>query len=517
MNPVGTDQQRQGSPEAEVEGPPPAGSRFGAPSGDADALGSDRRGYTLRRVLALSDLAALLGAYVLMLAVQEIVVRPGLSSGDFVVFLVLLPGWFLLAHLLGLYHQSGRRIDHSIVDDIGPIFVVTTVWSWFFLYALAAVRSGANELLPIGELWLFAILLPIGFRAIVHWFATSRPWFQQRTLVVGAPGDVERVITRIQRHPECGLDIVKVARVDHGVVRLDEADNGAPSPPGGDESPRYSLSDVIELAGEAKVDRVVVTAWPDLTGRTELLRTLVEAGVHVDLVSGEPEALTSSGVLHHLEGLPMLAISPVRITQVSQWVKRALDIFLAAGALILLSPLLAYIAVRIKLDSPGPVLFRQRRAGRGSSWFDVLKFRTMVVDADDRKGDVAEMNMHGNGRDAMFKVHDDPRVTRFGAWLRRWSLDELPQLWNVLKGEMSMVGPRPLIPEEARMIDGHYLARLAMRPGITGAWQTQGRSDIPFEEMLKLDYTYAMTWTLREDVRLMLRTVSAVARARGAY
>jgi lipopolysaccharide/colanic/teichoic acid biosynthesis glycosyltransferase len=142
----------------------------------------------------------------------------------------------------------------------------------------------------------------------------------------------------------------------------------------------------------------------------------------------------------------------------------------------------------------------------------------MVADADSRLAEVSELSLHGNGRDAgMFKAADDPRVTAFGSWLRRWSIDELPQLWNVIRGDMSLVGPRPLPVNEDRRIGEDFHARYEVRPGITGPWQVLGRSDIPFEDMVRLDYTYVMNWSLTEDVKVLVRTVSAVFQRRGAY
>ena len=479
----------------------------------------DRRGYVLRRVLAVGDLAALGGAFLVIVSIQSLLERPLWTGTDLAIFLGSLPIWFLLAYLTGLYHESERRIDHSTADDVAPVFHTTTVWAWTLLLALAVLRSGPNEVFPVALLWIVAIVLLIAVRALSRWSSRRRPWFRQQVLLVGRSDDVERVAARLRRHREFGLDIV-------GDLRLGVP--GAPLNGGGEPAAESRLIDldeaetlsarVIATVEQAGVGRVIIAGWPDLGGRTELLRALVAGGVHVDLVSGEPEALVSSGILHHVEGLPMLAVSPPRLTRTSLFLKRVVDLALSAALLAIMLPFLGFIAIRIKAGSRGPILFRQHRVGLMGRPFDVLKFRTMEADADQRKDEVAALNMHGNGDDAsMFKVPGDPRVTRCGAWLRRWSLDELPQLWNVLRGQMSLVGPRPLIPEEAGLVEGHYLARLAMRPGMTGPWQTQGRSDIPFEDMLKLDYTYAMTWTLREDARIMLRTMSAVVRARGAY
>lgn len=198
--------------------------------------------------------------------------------------------------------------------------------------------------------------------------------------------------------------------------------------------------------------------------------------------------------------------------------KRGLDLLIGTLTLIALAPVYAICAIAIKLDSPGPVLFRQRRIGRDDQAFEVFKFRSMYEDADSRKDEVASLNFHGGGNDnGMFKVREDPRITRVGAFLRRYSLDEMPQLFNILRGEMSFVGPRPLIETEDRQIEGRFRRRLSLAPGLTGLWQAHGRSDIPFEQMVNLDYLYVTNWSLWLDVKLVIRTVSAVLRGNGAY
>ena len=180
---------------------------------------------------------------------------------------------------------------------------------------------------------------------------------------------------------------------------------------------------------------------------------------------------------------------------------------------MVLSPLLAFCALRIRMTSPG-LPFKQSRIGRDGQAFDVFKFRTMYQDADQRKHELEALNDRDDG---MFKITDDPRITPFGAKLRRSSLDELPQLFNVLRGEMSLVGPRPLIESEASLVADHYVMRFHVKPGITGPWQVLGRSDIPFEKMIKLDYAYVVSWSIGEDLRLLVRTASAMMHGRGAY
>jgi lipopolysaccharide/colanic/teichoic acid biosynthesis glycosyltransferase len=194
--------------------------------------------------------------------------------------------------------------------------------------------------------------------------------------------------------------------------------------------------------------------------------------------------------------------------------KRALDLVVTTLGLVLLGPVLALFALLIRLDSPGPALFWQARVGGGGRIFRMAKFRTMCRDAEERKCEFVHLNRHAlPGGDArMFKIDRDPRVTRVGAFLRKYSLDELPQLINVLKGEMSLVGPRPLIAEEAQHVCDWALRRLDLKPGMTGLWQVLGRSAIPFEEMVRLDYLYVTSWSLWRDCLLLLRTLPVVVR-----
>jgi lipopolysaccharide/colanic/teichoic acid biosynthesis glycosyltransferase len=202
----------------------------------------------------------------------------------------------------------------------------------------------------------------------------------------------------------------------------------------------------------------------------------------------------------------MLGLPPVRLSRSSRLIKRSVDVIGAGAGLLVLAPMFAMVALLIKRDSSGPVFFRQVRMGSNDKCFRIFKFRTMAVDADVRKHEVAHLNKHLNGDPRMFKIDDDPRVTRLGRWLRRYSVDELPQLINVLLGEMSLVGPRPLILDEHRHVDDWATRRLELRPGITGLWQVLGRDDIGFDEMVRLDYLYVTTWSLGRDLALLART-----------
>jgi lipopolysaccharide/colanic/teichoic acid biosynthesis glycosyltransferase len=208
----------------------------------------------------------------------------------------------------------------------------------------------------------------------------------------------------------------------------------------------------------------------------------------------------------------VLGINPPVLPRTSRYLKRSLDVLVSAGVLLLAAPLMILIALAIKVESRGPVLFKQRRIGKGGRPLQVLKFRTMVVGAEQQ----TQMLMADSQHSGWLKLENDPRVTRVGRMLRRLSLDELPQLWNILRGEMSLVGPRPLIESEDRQVDGWARSRLELTPGLTGLWQVLGRTNIPFDEMVKLDYLYVTNWSLWTDIRLILRTFPAVLTRRGA-
>lgn len=447
----------------------------------------------------------------------KLIGRDALGPAEYAVVAILLPAWLALAHVGGLYHASEKRIHHTLASEVGPLFVSISVWSWLVLLGWAVVNDGSTPVVANALLWAGALLFLALFRSAARSWAQQRPWYRQRVYLVGSRTENGRIAKRILRHPDWGLEIAGEIQITDAL--LNEA-IAVDSPLRSEDRPssfRFGGAETLERIQAAAAERVIVAGWSgDLEGRTELVRLLANAGINVDLVAGEPEALVSAAVRHHIEGVALLTVVPPRLTRGTKVLKRGIDVIGAGLGLLLLSPLLAAIAVAIKLDSPGPVFFRQRRIGKDGNPFDVLKFRSMCRDAEQRKTEVADLNRHGDGG-AMFKVEQDPRVTRVGRWLRRFSLDELPQLWDVLKGQMSLVGPRPLIPEEARLLRGHHQERFSVRPGITGPWQTFGRSDIPFEDMVRLDYTYVAAWTLREDLGYLLSTAGAVIKGRGAY
>jgi exopolysaccharide biosynthesis polyprenyl glycosylphosphotransferase len=273
------------------------------------------------------------------------------------------------------------------------------------------------------------------------------------------------------------------------------------------------LSDLTEVASRHGVERIVLAARHlDEGEELQLLRDCRELELKVAFVPHPFEALGQSVEVDEIEGITVLAVNPPVLSLTSRILKRTLDVVGALAGLILFSPVMALTALAIKLDSRGPVLFRQARVGRDGKAFHLLKFRSMFTDAEDRVDELRALSKDPH----WLHLEHDPRITRVGLWLRLTSLDELPQLWNVVKGEMSLVGPRPLVASEDQLILGHERARLKLLPGLTGSWQVLGRTTIPFEEMVSLDYLYVVNWSLWGDLKLIFRTVPVVLRRSGA-
>jgi exopolysaccharide biosynthesis polyprenyl glycosylphosphotransferase len=273
-----------------------------------------------------------------------------------------------------------------------------------------------------------------------------------------------------------------------------------------------SISELDRLVQAYAVDDLII-ALP--AHRREQVTRVLERGFHrrvnVKIVPDLDELLPRRLELQHVAGRHYIGFwSAARIS----WFKRAVDLLLVGAGVLVLLPVFAVIALSIKLDSPGRILYGQTRVGRNGRHFKMLKFRSMCQDADKR---LAELVHQNEATGPLFKIKKDPRITRVGAFLRRWSLDELPQLLNVLKGDMSLVGPRPPLPSEVARYEDWELGRLRALPGLTGLWQVSGRSEVPFHDMVRLDIHYIRNWSIGLDLEILLRTVPAVLTNRGAY
>jgi exopolysaccharide biosynthesis polyprenyl glycosylphosphotransferase len=274
------------------------------------------------------------------------------------------------------------------------------------------------------------------------------------------------------------------------------------------------IADLPRLCAQLDADRIIVAfspaAEPDIA---DVLRQLPPS-VQVSVVPRLFDLVTWRSHIDELHGLPVMDVAPPTIGPAYRVVKRALDLTVSVGIMIVSAPIWLAIAIAIKLTSAGPVLYRQDRRGRGGEAFQINKFRTMRVGADQ---EIQALRPTTDTDGGLFKLREDPRVTKVGGFLRKTSLDELPQLLNVLRGDMSLVGPRPFVPDESDRLDGWAARRFDVRPGLTGLWQVSGRSDLPFEELRRLDYAYVASWSLWWDLKILWQTPGSVLRRHGAY
>jgi exopolysaccharide biosynthesis polyprenyl glycosylphosphotransferase len=470
-----------------------------------------RRGWLVRRALMWADLFGLALAF----GLSELLYAAGPSNLsqfntgiEFVLFFATLPGWLVVAKLYGLYDRDESRANHTTTDDIVGVFHLVTIGAWLLLAGVWATHLASPAFTKVVTFWALAVPLVTLSRVGARALCRRRLSYLQNTIIVGA-GDVGQLVARkILQHPEYGINLV-------GFVD----DQPKERTPGLDQLTLVGSPDELPaIVRELDMERVIVAFSNDSFERTiDLVRSLNDLEVQIDIVPRLFDLVNPSAEIHTLEGIPLLGMPPLHLSRSARLLKRTTDVVLAAAGLVLFAPLFAVIAGLIKLDSRGPVFFRQTRRGSGGNLFQIFKFRTMVDDAEGLKTQLVHLNKHAQpGSDPrMFKIPDDPRITRIGRFLRRSSLDEFPQLINVLKGEMSLVGPRPLILDEDRHVDEWARKRLDLRPGMTGLWQVLGRSDIPFDEMVKLDYLYVTTWSLWQDFRLLFRTIPLVLQGRG--
>jgi exopolysaccharide biosynthesis polyprenyl glycosylphosphotransferase len=466
------------------------------------------RSWLIHRALAGADALALVASFAFAAAATGGNAHDRVAlAGELIIVALSLPIWILSFKIKGLYDNDEDGADYSTIDDVSGVFVVVTVGVWL-LYLFSSVTGLiAPSITRLGTFWLVALVVVPACRVIARKWVRSQVAYIQDVIVVGT-GPVGRLFARkIVAHPEYGLRLVGFVDVDSKPGRTQI----------GDTPVLGSTAELADLVETLAIDRVIVSFTSDSVEETmDLVRSIRDQSVQIDIVPRLFELVGTNSKLHMVEGAPLVGLPPLRLSPSSRLLKRALDLTLSILGLVLVTPLLLVVAVAVKLDTPGPVFFRQVRRGEGSSTFKIFKFRSMVSDADGRKHEVAHLNMHASDDPRMFKVPNDPRTTRVGAFLRRWSIDEIPQLLNVVKGDMSLVGPRPLILAEDQYVVDWARKRLSIKPGVTGLWQVLGRSDIPFDEMTKLDYLYVTNWSLVQDLRLIALTIPALFRTRQA-
>ena len=466
--------------------------------GVEDARGS-QRGSLLGRLLLGADVpAALVGAS----AGAWIGGIP--ADVTFIFMLVVALAWPLVVFCAGLYAVDTLGTWASGIAHFGRLAGVALLVSWP-VAGLASILGAAHAvpaaLTAASTTLLLSLAGRTAARALVHRVDPLR----QRTLVVGSGVVAARFVERLHRHDELGLEPVGLVDDEvHAVPELDLPVLGR-------------LRDLRDVIQRQQIDRVIITFTR--ASHEELLaalRACREERVPVDVVPRLFEFLEGARAIERIGGLPVLSIGAQRLPKSSAIAKRGLDIVCSLLALIVLAPLFFVLAAAIKLESPGPVFFRQPRAGRKGTVFTLFKFRSMYEGADLEKAELEALNEVNDG--VMFKIRDDPRVSAVGRVIRRLSIDELPQLINVLRGDMSLVGPRPLVLPESDALGGSWHARrLDLRPGLTGPWQISGRSDLSVHDMVRLDFQYVTGWSLARDIEIILATVPAVLRGRGAY
>lgn len=472
--------------------------------------GLERRIRLVPRSLMVADLLGLGVAYLVATLFWGEAGAFG-SAREMLVFGATLPCWLVVARLQGLYRADQERADHCTSDDIVKVFYLVTIGVWGLLVASRLVGRTSPSIYALITFWALAIgVLPL-VRTVTRRLCRRSRAYVQNTLILGA-GEVGQLIARkLVKHPEYGLNVVGFIDREPRARRGDLPDHlgilGSPER-------------LVEVVKSLDVERVIIafSNEPEDT-LLGLLRQLRAFPVQIDLVPRLFELVGPHVAVHSVEGLPLLGLPPNHASLIARVLKRTLDITISGLALITLAPLFAYIAIRIRLDSDGPVFFRQTRLGTNMKEFTALKFRTMKVNTDPSIHRAAVRLSSSGSADPddtanMYKLERADAVTGFGRGLRHTSLDELPQLINVLRGDMSLVGPRPCIPYETENFEPHHLERFAMPQGITGLWQVTARANCSFIEALDMDVAYVRGWSLGLDLRLLLRTPLQVLRQR---
>jgi exopolysaccharide biosynthesis polyprenyl glycosylphosphotransferase len=430
----------------------------------------------------------------------------------FVPFRVYLPSVVSVSALLvlvywleGAYrHERGRPfLDEFYIVFRGTLIGIATMIVVVFL----ATPSYYSRLIfgYTGIVTLFVIGAARTVEGGVRAWRHRRGLGVNRVLIVGADEIARSIMRAIVARPELGYQVVGF--VDDDPVKS-QTDIG-----------RYpALGDtnrLPELIVEHDVDEVMITLpWVSHRKIIHLMQQCERRAVRVRIVPDLFQMALSQVVVDHLDGIPLLGIREPALSEWQVVLKRVIDVLISALGLIMLSPVLLLVALALKLDSPGPIIFRQVRVGRGGREFVCFKFRSMCVDAEARLNELREKNESSG---PLFKMRHDPRLTRMGRLLRRTSMDELPQLWNILRGEMSLIGPRPAIPAEVTQYEAWHRRRLEASPGLTGLWQVSGRSNLTFDEMVLLDIYYIENWSPVLDLQIMLKTIPTVILGAGAY
>jgi exopolysaccharide biosynthesis polyprenyl glycosylphosphotransferase len=419
--------------------------------------------------------------------------------------ILLVPAWPLLLRASGAHSERVFGTGSDEYRLVGRAGLLLLALAGFTSYAAALDLSRALVVVALPALVIATTLARFAARCRLR-VLRAEGRCTKRVVVVGRGGAVLELVARVRREHYAGLDVVALCVTPADRDRVAEV---ADVPVGG-------LDDVVSLAAALGADTIAVTSASETAAQylRQLSWQLEGSGIELLVAPGLIEVAGPRLHIRPFEGLPLLSVEQPRFEGWRLMVKGGVDRCVALLALLVLAPVLVIIAVVVRLSSPGPALYRQERVGVRGQSFTMLKFRSMVCDADQRLAEVQGANF-GDG--LLFKAREDPRVTSVGRWLRRFSLDELPQLVNVLNGTMSLVGPRPPLPSEVARYDTSVRRRLLVKPGLTGLWQVSGRSDLPWDEAVRLDLRYVENWSLAADLLILWKTGRAVLSRSGAY
>jgi exopolysaccharide biosynthesis polyprenyl glycosylphosphotransferase len=449
-----------------------------------------------RRSLAFVDV---LGAY-LGLLFAGVVSGQGIIEPRPAVVLIA-PFVVLASKTIGLYDRDESTLRKTTIDELPSILYLSiscTLAIWLGEAILVEAWLGRPEVFALVVSTF--VLITIGRAVARHVVLAVTP--PERCMVVGNAAEATKTAEKLE-----GAGGVKATVVGRVAMRASDRGHAQNATRLGD------VGSIGKVVAKHDVERVIIA--PDGHDQEEILdaiRLVKALGVKVSVLPRLLEVVGSSSTFDEVDGITLLGVRQDGLSKSSVLLKRMVDLVVAVIALIVLAPLFTLLAIAIKLDSRGPVLFRQPRIGRSGRRFEMFKFRSMVRDAEQIKHQLEDKNEVEGG---LFKITDDPRITFTGRFLRKASIDELPQLFNVLMGHMSLVGPRPLVPDEDALIEGWQRRRLAVAPGMTGLWQIFGSSRIPMHDMVKIDYLYGANWSIWLDLKILLRTVPYVIRRRG--
>jgi exopolysaccharide biosynthesis polyprenyl glycosylphosphotransferase len=493
----------------------------GSPEGAAaaafldEAIGGARRVSSRRALVTVcADVIALMIAlFVAVAALPDVSHIPvlGRAVAEFtetrpplLVVATIVPWTVFIMYGYGMYRGSARSINTGVTADALHGLTALSVSAWSVLVIMLIVAGSTDALGFIAVFWGVEVITVPVCRSVARAAFWQSSRLSERTLIIGAGAVGHLLGEKIAKHPEYNIKLV--GYLDDGEPF--ESSRASVPVVGGLED----LNDVIDQYGVTRA--IIAFSRARHQQILDVVRTCGDRGVRVNIVPRLFEILSSQTSMDDVEGIPLLDVAHVELSRFNMIVKRVFDLLVGGILLLVALPLIGVLAVAIKIDSRGPVFFRQERMGRGGKVFRIYKLRSMHVDAEDRRHDLVEQNEYSG---PMFKIKSDPRTTRLGGFLRKLSLDEVPQIFNVLRGEMSLVGPRPLWVDEAARCRGWTKKRLDITPGMTGLWQVTGRNDVPFDEMVKLDYMYVTGWTLSWDIKLLLETIPTVLARRGAY